>query len=148
MVQNLNELVWTLNPDQDNLQKLTTRLEEYATNMGMLKNMKVKISVPHRLDDANLQVEARRNIYLFCKEAINNAVKYSHATSLELTIKQVNDRFEFSVSDNGRGFDEHMIKRGNGLDNMQKRAEEMGAIFSIQSNRGGGSLVSLELKIT
>ena len=80
-------------------------------------------------------MESRRNIYLFCKEAINNAVKYSNGTLLELNIKEVNNILEFSVSDNGKGFDAVMVRRGNGLENMQKRADEIGAKLTIQSKQ-------------
>jgi glucose-6-phosphate-specific signal transduction histidine kinase len=59
-------------------------------------------------------MESRRNVYLFCKEAINNAVKYSNGTLLELSIREVDHKLEFSVSDNGKGFDAVMVRRGNG----------------------------------
>ncbi|MEP6948740.1 MAG: ATP-binding protein, partial [Ginsengibacter sp.] len=93
-------------------------------------------------------VESRRNIYLFCKEAINNAVKYSNGTLLELSMKDVDNKLEFSVSDNGKGFDAETVRRGNGLENMQKRADEMAAKLTLQSKPGEGSMVSMQLKIT
>jgi len=96
----------------------------------------------------NLPMESRRNIYLFCKEAINNAVKYSNGTLLELNIKETGNLLEFSVNDNGKGFDVVMVKRGNGLENMKKRADEIGAKFTVESNQDAGSLVSMQIKIT
>jgi two-component system sensor histidine kinase UhpB len=148
MVDKLSDIVWLINPEQDSLQKLVTRLEEYATDMAAIKNMHVKIDVPEKISEINLPVESRRNIYLFCKEAINNAVKYSNATLLELTVKEVNGKLEFSVSDNGKGFDAVMVRRGNGLENMQKRADEIGAKLLLQSKENGGASVSLQCKIT
>ncbi len=148
MVDKLSDIVWLINPEQDTLQKLVTRLEEYATDMAAIKNMQVKISVPEKITEINLPVESRRNIYLFCKEAINNAVKYSNATLLELTVKEVNGKLEFSVSDNGKGFDVVMVRRGNGLENMQKRADEIGAKLILQSKENEGASVSLQCKIT
>ena len=148
MVDKLSDIVWLINPEQDSLQKLVTRLEEYARDMAAIKNMQVKISVPEKIADINLPVENRRNIYLFCKEAINNAVKYSNATLLELTVKEVNGKLEFSVSDNGKGFDAVLVRRGNGLENMQKRADEIGAKLILQSKENEGASVSLQCKIT
>jgi signal transduction histidine kinase len=148
MVDKLSDIVWLINPEQDSLQKLVTRLEEYSTDMAAIKNMHVKISVPEKIAEINLPVESRRNIYLFCKEAINNAVKYSHATLLELTVKEVDGKLEFSVSDNGKGFDAVMIRRGNGLENMQKRADEIGAKLVLQTKENEGASVSLQYKIT
>jgi signal transduction histidine kinase len=148
MVDKLNDIVWLINPEKDSLEKLVTRLEEYATNMATIKNIQVKIRVPEKIADINLPVESRRNIYLFCKEAINNSVKYSNATVLELTVKEVNGKLEFSVSDNGKGFDAVMVRRGNGLENMQKRADEIGAKLLLQSKENEGASVSLQCKIT
>jgi signal transduction histidine kinase len=148
MVNKLNDIVWLINPDKDTLQKLVQRLDEYATDMAMIKNMQVKVNVPTHLAEHSLPMESRRNIYLFCKEAINNAVKYSNGTLLQLTIKEANNTLEFSVSDNGKGFDAVMVRRGNGLDNMQKRADEIGAKLMLQSKKDEGCLVSMQFKIT
>jgi signal transduction histidine kinase len=148
MVNKLNDIVWLINPDQDSLQKLIQRLEEYAGDMAAIKNMQAKISVPQYLHEHSLPMESRRNIYLFCKEAINNAVKYSNGTLLELNIKEIGNKLEFSVSDNGKGFDAVMVRRGNGLENMQKRADEIGAKLTVQSKQDEGSLVSMQIKIT
>ncbi len=148
MVNKLNDIVWLINPGQDSLQKLIQRLEEYAGEMAAIKNMQVKITLPEQFSTHSLPVEGRRNIYLFCKEAINNAVKYSEADLLELTVKEYNQLLEISIRDNGKGFDVENVKRGNGLGNMKQRANGLGADFDIQSEPGEGCFISLKLKIT
>lgn len=148
MVNKLNDIVWLVNPDQDSLQKLIQRLEDYARDMAAIKNIHVKVNASENLYEHNLPMESRRNIYLFCKEAINNAVKYSNGTLLELNIKEAGNLLEFSVSDNGKGFDVVTVRRGNGLENMQKRADEIGAKLTLESNQDAGSLVSMQIKIT
>jgi len=147
MVNKLNDIVWLINPGQDTLQKLVQRLEEFATDMAAIKNMQLKISVLQQFYIQVLSVQSRRNIYLFCKEAINNTVKYSEASLLELTIKENNHLLEIIISDDGTGFDPETVKRGNGLNNMQKRADELGADFIIQSEAGEGCLISLKVKM-
>ena len=148
MVNKLNDIVWLINPEKDTLKKLIERLEEYARDMAAIKSMKVKIVMPASFHEKILPVEVRRNIYLFCKEAINNAVKYSGGDQLELIIKETDGKLEFTVNDNGRGFDEVMVRRGNGLENMQKRADEIGAQLSLQSKLNEGVKVSMQYKIT
>jgi signal transduction histidine kinase len=148
MAHNLNDLVWTMSPDQDTLQKLIERLEEYAINMASVKNIRVQMNLPDLTDRVQMPVEIRRNIYLFCKEAINNAVKYSHASIIELNVAEANGTIEFSINDNGVGFNMLFVKRGNGLDNMQKRADEIGAILKVYSNKNEGTSVILQYKIT
>ncbi|MBC7868357.1 MAG: hypothetical protein H7X88_12550, partial [Gloeobacteraceae cyanobacterium ES-bin-316] len=149
MVSKLNDIVWLVNPEKDSLQKIMERLEEYADGMAMVKNIEVRINTPAKLTTLNLPVKSRRNIYLFCKEAINNAVKYSHATVIELSIKEFdNKRIEFSINDNGNGFDAVRVKKGNGLINMQQRTRDINGEFSLKSSPGQGTTISLTCKIT
>ncbi len=75
-------------------------------------------------------------------------LKYSNATQLALTVKEVDSQLKFSVIDNGKGFDIVMIRRGNGFDNMQKRADEIGAKLLLQSKEYEDASVSLQFKIT
>jgi signal transduction histidine kinase len=148
MVNKLNDIVWLMNPEQGSLQKLIQRLEEYARNMASVKNIDVKIHTPLHLNEHLLPIEKRRNIYLFCKEAINNAVKYSEGTMLELKMIEDKDTIAFSVRDNGKGFDEETVRRGTGLDSMQQRADDIGAKLSLCSKQTEGTTISMEIKIT
>lgn len=148
MVNKLNDIVWLINPDQSSLQKLIDRLQEYATDMAAIKNMQVKVTIPNKIADSNLSIENRRNVYLFCKEAINNAVKYSQGSLLELSIKEVGNTLHFTVSDNGKGFDATMVRKGNGLENMQKRADEIGAKLILESKPNEGATISMQCKST
>lgn len=147
MVNKLNDIVWLINPEQDSLQKLVERLEEYARDMAAIKYMQVMITVPDKIAELSLPVESRRSIYLFCKEAINNAVKYSGGSLLEIAVKEVDGKLAFSVRDNGKGFDAVMVRRGNGLANMRKRADEIGANLELVTKENEGVSLSLLCKI-
>ena len=96
-----------------------------------------------------MPVESRRNIYLFCKEAINNAVKYSNANLLEISMQESdNKKIEILVSDNGKGFDTTALKNGNGLINMRERVAAMGGEYLLKTSPGQGTKIGLNLKIT
>lgn len=53
-----------------------------------------------------------------------------------------------SVVYDGTGFDRGAVKNGNGLVNMYKRAEELGAIIIFRSQKNEGTSGSLKCKIT
>lgn len=148
MVNRLDDLVWAVNPERNSLKDLVQKLEEYAKEMSMAKNIKVQVNIPGSWDQLQLPVESRHNIYLFGKEAINNAVKYSQASLLELSVHHFDHVIEFIINDNGKGFDMATVKKGNGIINMQKRADEAAAILSIQSFPKQGTTISLQFKIT
>lgn len=144
MVKKLNEIVWLVNPEKDSLPKLIQRLEEYARNMAVTKNMKVAVSGAESLPEIGINLERRRNIYLICKEAINNAVKYSVGDLLSLSITKQSAKLTVSVADNGVGFDTSKTCEGNGLVNMHKRAQEIKARLVIASGNNSGTTITLE----
>jgi len=148
MVNKLSDIVWLVNPEKDSLHKLIERLEQYA-EMAMIKSMEIKITVSPKLENINLPMESRRNLYLFCKEAINNAVKYSDANLLEISLRESdNKKIEILVSDNGKGFDLAALKNENGLINMRERVAAMGGEYLLKTSPGQGTKVGLNLKIT
>jgi signal transduction histidine kinase len=148
MVNKLNDIVWVVNPRHDSLRQLMQKLEEYALEMAVVKGIKVQSNIQTGIENLNLPMESRRNIYLICKEAINNAVKYSGASILEIRIYPIDHSVEFLIKDNGKGFNNTAIKKGDGLGNMQKRADEIGAKLILQSRENEGTSVSLHYKIT
>ncbi len=148
MVNRLNDLVWAVNPLHNSLTDLMQKLEEYAKEMAIVKNISVKVDVSENLSQFQLPVESRHNIYLLCKEAINNAVKYSQASLLTLKVHQCDHVIEFKIMDNGKGFDTTTVKKGNGISNMRKRCDVMDTVLSMQSIPGNGTVISFQFKIT
>ena len=49
------------------------------------------------------------------------------------------------IQDDGKGFDEDKVEKGNGLLNMQKRIEDIGGIFNLVSSLGKGTTIELLL---
>lgn len=147
MVNKLSDIVWLLNPEQDTIIELFGRLGEYGKQMTSVRDMQMRIDLPADLSSKQIPLDARRNIYLFYKEAINNAVKYSNGKMLVLQVKSSGEQMVFSVTDDGNGFDESIVRRGNGLVNMQKRAEDIGAVFHMASNQHEGTRLELQYKL-
>ena len=94
-----------------------------------------------------LDMSARKNLYLIFKEAVNNAIKYSDCTELRIALERERSTVVLRIQDDGKGFDQAAAPSksggGNGLPNMQKRAAELGAMLTITSAPGQGTLVEL-----
>ena len=52
-----------------------------------------------------------------------------------------------SIRDDGKCFDTSHPKQGNGIKNMHKRAKEMGAFFTLESNPGAGTQIQLKIAV-
>ena len=85
------------------------------------------------------------NIYRTIQEAINNSIKYANAKNINIEAKRENGAVKITINDDGKGFDEQALERGYGLMNMQKRIEEIGGKFSIDSNVTIGTKINIAI---
>lgn len=90
-------------------------------------------------------IDTRRQIYLFCKEALHNAAKHSQAHTLRFSIETVNHRHRITISDDGIGFDTASPQPGHGLSNLRERATTLHADLVIHSQPGQGTRITLSL---
>ena len=81
------------------------------------------------------------------KEALNNALKYSGATRVELNAVLADDVLTICLRDNGKGFDPAAAHTGHGLQNMETRAKRLGGGIEVASAPGAGTTLTLRFKI-
>jgi signal transduction histidine kinase len=140
----LDEIVWTVNPSNDTLDGLINYVCKYAQEYLALAGLRYRLEVPAQLPPVPISPELRHNIFLAAKEAVNNVVKHSHATSAWLRLRLEPERFTLEIEDNGRGVAAGDEKKGrSGLRNMRNRLEEIGGVFTITAGQAGGTCVSL-----
>lgn len=146
VIGKLDDLVWSVRSDHISLNKLVEKLFQFGHEMCYAKAIEFRTNMRDLNIDIELSEEQNYQLYLFLKEAINNAVKYSGAGVLELMVHLKSGCIEFTVSDDGKGLDISNMDGGNGIRNMKRRAAEIGAQFDLQSGLGKGVFISLVIK--
>lgn len=146
--ESLSDIVWNINPRYDDLQNLFVRMKRYASDMLDGKNISYEMVFPEEADKITLSMEKRRDFYLIFKEAINNLVKYSGATSARVVVETERKKLIMSITDNGVGFDSNRPQYGNGISNMKQRAGAWKDQLQIKSEPGKGTAVRLEMSTT
>jgi ligand-binding sensor domain-containing protein/two-component sensor histidine kinase len=154
MISEMNDIVWAINPRNDNMATILQRMESFAK--PLLASQEIQFHFTHAisLEQLNLEMTKRKNFYLIFKEAINNALKYSGAKNLWVVIIHQQHQLELTIRDDGKGFDMSSIKQhtsaslsGNGLQNMTMRTKEMSGTLVMKSEPGSGTLVTLRFPI-
>jgi nitrate/nitrite-specific signal transduction histidine kinase len=148
MMEAMDDIVWSINPMNDNMQKITARMREFATGVLEAKNMDFTFRVDQQVQELKLDMEGRRDLFLLFKEAVNNLAKYSQCSKAAIDISVHKNKLLMTISDNGIGFDVNNSDGGNGLINMQKRAQSMKGRLSIESKKQVGTEVKLEVPLT
>lgn len=140
----MGDIVWMIKPGEAEAANLKQRMERFAYEISSSKNISLQLSVDE-LEKLKLTMEQRKNIWLIFKEAVNNAVKYSGTDKMEISSRTEGKELLLLVKDFGKGFDTGVIKKGNGLDNMQQRAADLQADLLVDSVAGEGTRVALRL---
>jgi signal transduction histidine kinase len=145
LLDNMSDIIWNINPGNDTIEEVMSRMREYATTILEAKNIDYTFNFPKEKMDCTLTMEVKNNMYLIFKEAVNNLSKYSGATNATLSLTFDEKNIHLKVEDNGKGFDENEIKHRGGLVNMQHRAEEIKGVIHINSVLEKGTVIELSM---
>jgi signal transduction histidine kinase len=145
MMDAMNDIVWMINTRNDRFDNITNRMNAFANELLEAKNCNVQLHVDPELEKLRLDMAQRKNLYLIFKEAINNAAKYAACKNVWIDLSmEGSHKLLMRIRDDGKGFDDSLESNGNGLLNMQKRANELKGEFKLSSRIGEGTLVRLE----
>jgi signal transduction histidine kinase len=144
-ITDLRETIWALKKETVEIEELADRLKLYAQNQ-LLYKINMKLNVQEKLTVKIILSPAEAlNIFRIFQEAINNAIKYSNAEEILLSVTtEAPSWYSIFVSDNGKGFDTKVLHQGHyGLENMRERAKEIQLILEITSSKNNGTMVIL-----
>ncbi|MEZ0539957.1 ATP-binding protein [Fibrella arboris] len=142
-LESMDEIIWTVNPGNDSLQRVILRIQEYAQPLMEAQHIAFSLHVDPHLHDQQLPMDVRQSLYFVMKEAINNLLKYAEASEVVVQIRQKQGQLRVTIADNGRGFNPQLTDNRTGRQSMQQRAEAIGGQLLIESVPGRGTNVSL-----
>jgi len=94
------------------------------------------------------RIEERREFVVYCcaSELVNNSLRHSGATVINLQLIQDEKYVSLTVQDNGCGYDEKSVGNGMGLKSIRDRVSSCGGRIDILTSPGKGSETTIELK--
>lgn len=122
---------------------LNNLLEEQKASF----NTQVTCEIDEDIDWDKLSNTIKINLYRIVQEALQNMNKYAQATKVKIAIKASPVGLTLVIADNGIGFDTNLKRKGIGIQNMNSRANEMQATLDIQSKKGKGTTLTVEIPV-
>ncbi len=147
LMDRMGDIIWSMKPASGDRYSLEARLKNYCTELLSPKNIACTFSIDKELSVAGSHPEARKNILLIAKEALNNIAKYSGASEVVISFQKKNELAVLTVTDNGGGFETAQTGQGNGLANIHERCRQLGGTCRIQSQPGQGTTIECLLPV-
>ncbi|NMH29437.1 tetratricopeptide repeat-containing sensor histidine kinase [Flavobacterium silvaticum] len=129
----------------EGLLQSVNRMAEKMSIPGSLQVNVIPFGLTNRLENTT-EVTLFRIIMELC----TNAMKYASASEINIYLNQHEDEsLNILIEDNGKGFDVSEITRkdGIGLKNIEKKIEQLGGTFTIDSTPGSGTTLIIDLPI-
>ena len=136
-LKELRNTIWALKHEDADVSELILKIKELVQRINStLQNVQLFVnnSIEEKLPLSAVQI---LNIYRITQEAIQNSVKHSGATMINIEFSKSGNTLSFSITDNGKGFDITKVELGNGLESMEKRGKDSGGNLIITSTEKG-----------
>ncbi|MCW3090890.1 MAG: hypothetical protein JWP81_1959 [Ferruginibacter sp.] len=147
MMEVMDDMIWSINPENDELKYTILRMKKYASEIQSRYNLEICFTVDKKVDEVKLQMDRRHEMFLIYKEALLNSGKHGNSKFADVDIRLEKSKLKMSISDNGNGFDTEATSFGRGLNEMRKKAATLNALLQIRSKENTGTEVKLEMNL-
>ena len=143
-VKEVRSLARGIFPVQMDESGLSAALQELVSSVTRLTPVKASLTVEGNTNLGDPRVAM--HLYRIAQEALNNALRHSHATEVSISLSSAGNELRMEISDNGQGFAEpRPTPRGMGLKTMEYRARLIGGKIHFQNCPAGGVLITLAI---
>jgi ligand-binding sensor domain-containing protein/two-component sensor histidine kinase len=139
----LDEIVWNIRMNDESLNEVTSNIRRYVSELSENGGLEYVVDTEQDFGSATMSMQKRREIFLICKELMNNILKHAKADRIEIHIGKNKGMYYINVKDNGNGFDPKVETKRNGIMNIKKRVKKWNGDISLQSRLGEGSTIEV-----
>lgn len=94
-----------------------------------------------------LQPELATAIFFICQEAVINAVRHGNPDVINVTLQVISGKLTLKIRDDGNG-GAATTDTGSGISIMQERTWLIGGTLQIQSSKGEGTAITVEVPLS
>ncbi|MBK7632760.1 MAG: hypothetical protein IPJ23_19190 [Ignavibacteriales bacterium] len=146
--ESMSDIIWSINPDNDDWNVVLPKLRRYASDLCESKNIKYNIEMPESFSGKYLKMEQRHDLWLVFKEIVTNAVKHSLCKEINIKLFTETGYLHLQISDNGISFDDKIPSSNNGLKNIRTRIKSLAGSAELITSIGNGTKWKIKIPLT
>lgn len=145
-ISEIRKLSHRLAPVSIDDNSLKETFEALLKSININQQYKIKFSIKD-VDQIQIIGDIQLNLYRILQEQLNNIIKYSKASMIEVSLLLAENAIQLRIYDNGIGFNTKNSRKGIGLNNIKKRAELFSGNFNVKSSPGNGCEINVEIPL-
>lgn len=145
LIKDVRQLSHDLAPPLAHVSGLIPLIEKLISETRLATGLEVKFQ-QHNYKEVLVNNQIQQ-VYRIIQEGLNNIVRHSQATRVDVQVFGHEGEVNISIEDNGKGFNPSEIPDGLGLNQMKIRTESLGGRIEINSHPGKGTLILISIPI-
>jgi len=150
----VNEAINTLKDISNNLSPhmlsnfgLSSALSAFIAKINQTKV--IEIDFKTNMESVRLETDKEVVVYRAACELINNSIRHSGASRIEIDLNKHEKFITLQFCDNGRGFDTAILEsedtKGMGLSNIETRVRSVDCVFILETTPGKGTSALIKI---
>jgi ligand-binding sensor domain-containing protein len=147
MVITMDEILWSIDPGNDTMEKTLLRIFEFAQTLETNYSVAIDIGVHEKVKDLRLDMKVRHDFLILCKEALHGLAQYAKDSSILVDIDLVRSKILLKILSIVPEVPKNQLNNLELKERLEKRAAAMHAHFAYETGKRETSLVlSIPLK--
>jgi len=148
-INEAREISYHLRPSQLERLGLTTSIKEMIEHVAGTSGIHFDYDIAPL--DGVFSPESEINFYRIAQESLNNVIKHSGASKVNVSIRHDNRGVELTIRDDGKGFEptptcvDGSSITGFGLTSIAERARLLGGSHVVESTPGRGTTITVSI---
>ena len=144
-ITELRDTIWAMNKENIRFSDLKLRINNFLESAkSHVEQTEFEVEMNESVDENHSFTAFEGiNLYRIIQEAVNNAIKHAGASKIKVSFEKVENHFEIKISDNGKGMENRTRDSSNGLNNLYKRAADLGGELILNSAPGKGTVIKI-----
>jgi two-component system sensor histidine kinase UhpB len=134
-----------MNPSLGDL-GLIDSLNDLIENINATRKLNVVLETKS-FSETSINTHQSLMVFRIIQEALNNAIKHARAKSVLIRISTQKNTLHLQIKDDGVGFEQHKIKKGAGLNNIQNRVYLSNGLLSLETAPGNGCTINIKIPV-
>jgi hypothetical protein len=144
MIDDMDDMLWSINPNNDTMDKTLERMTEYAEGLKNTHSCTIEVIVDEKVKLVRLSMKTRHEMFMIFKQALGNIAEHSQCTNSIINIDYLKSKVTIRIWDKRDNYDAKSFQHHIQMEEMQKRATEIDAELEMEMDEKG---IALLLKV-
>jgi hypothetical protein len=141
MIVSMDEILWSIDPDNDTMEKTVLRIFEFANTLETTHGASIDMVVHEKVKDLRLDMKVRHDFFIVCKEALQYLARYSSNRHITVDIDLVRSKIVVKILSVGSETEEGALQMQELRKNLKEQALAMQAHLHFEMGRKDMSII-------